>query len=142
MALQNIEDISFDDELHVDGQEILWRAVLMNAIDEAVRGPSMSVDKTAKIRIYHIEQARIYLTRPNRDFETVCALAGLDPDAVRERVTKQIAEAPSPEELAVTKRRSNYRTPGVVSNLSAFEGTGAGSNSQETPNLTFSGNDA
>jgi hypothetical protein len=34
------------------------------------------------------------------------------------------------------------RRAGVVSNLSAFEGTGAGSTSQETPNITFSGNDA
>ncbi|MND68160.1 hypothetical protein D3C87_1413720 [compost metagenome] len=45
-------------------------------------------------------------------------------------------------EQAVTVPTPKQRRAGVVSNLSAFEGTGAGSTSQETPNLTFSGNDA
>ncbi|PZX46438.1 hypothetical protein LX76_04651 [Cereibacter changlensis] len=46
-----------------------------------------------------IRHARIYLTKPNRDFNDVCHLAGVDPQATRERLTKLIAEAPSPEEL-------------------------------------------
>lgn len=42
----------------------------------------------------------------------------------------------------VRQLSENVIRPGVVSNLSAFEGTGAGSTSQETPNITFSGNEA
>lgn len=43
-------------------------------------------------------------------------------------------------EAAVVERLINL--PGVVSNLGAFEGTGAGSTAQETPNITFSGTEA
>ncbi len=106
----NIDGMEFDDELTlVDGPENLWRAVLLSAIDEAIRGPSMSTDKNVTYRIRCIKEARDYVTRPNKDFDMVCNLAGLDPDAARERIAKQITAAPSPEELANMNRQAHRR---------------------------------
>lgn len=45
-------------------------------------------------------------------------------------------------EQALGTPTPKQRRAGVVSNLLAFEGTGAGSTLQETPNITFSGIDA
>ncbi|SIP96901.1 hypothetical protein SAMN05880582_101207 [Rhizobium sp. RU20A] len=45
-------------------------------------------------------------------------------------------------EQALGHPTPTQRRAGVVSNLEAFEGTGAGGTAQETPNLTFSGFDA
>lgn len=39
-------------------------------------------------------------------------------------------------------KRVHRHKPGVVSNLSALTGTGAGGTAQEMPNITFSGNEA
>lgn len=46
------------------------------------------------------------------------------------------------EQTLTRPRSARGKRPGVGSNLSAFEGTGAGSTAQETPNITFSGIDA
>lgn len=46
------------------------------------------------------------------------------------------------EQTLTTPRSARGKRPGVCSNFSNNLGTGAGSTSQETPNLTFSGNDA
>lgn len=45
-------------------------------------------------------------------------------------------------EQAVETPTPKQRRAGVVSNLPAFLGTGDGGTAQETPNITFSGNDA
>jgi len=45
-------------------------------------------------------------------------------------------------EDAVSRAVQEHRRPGVVSDFSPSKGTGAGSTAQETPNITFSGNDA
>ncbi len=51
-----------------------------------------------------------------------------------------------PIEAALTLPKGSTRptshTPGAVSDFARSKGTGAGSTAQETPNLTFSGNDA
>lgn len=44
-------------------------------------------------------------------------------------------------EQAIGTPTPKQRRAGVVSNLSAFQGTGGGSTAQEMPNITFSGND-
>jgi hypothetical protein len=61
----------------------LWCAVLLNVIEDAQRTitDGMSVGDRADII-----SARDYLTKPNRDFNLVCSLAGLDPTAVRDRL--------------------------------------------------------
>lgn len=48
----------------------------------------------------------------------------------------------SVERTLTTPRDRRGPKPGVVSNLTAFEGTGAGSTAQETSKITFSGNEA
>ncbi len=62
----------------------LWVAVIMNAIEDA-RGNVAGSKGAGKVR--EARAARLWLTKPNRDFNTVCYLAGLDPVAVRERVS-------------------------------------------------------
>ncbi len=135
----NTDSMDFNDDLSaVQGRENLWRAVLANAIEEAVYGVSRSHYENRKRRAGLITEARAYVTRQNKDFDMVCYLAGLEPQAVRDRVTKQIAAAPSPEELAAVKRRVRKPKPGVPSNFAPSEGTGAGSTAQEIPEITFS----
>lgn len=99
------DDHDFNDDLTViDARENLWRAVLLNTIEEAVHGGVAGISD-AKERLQLIVKAREYLTKSSRDFGIVCTLAGLDPEAVRDRAIRLIAEAPSPEELATTSRR-------------------------------------
>lgn len=82
----------------------LWCEVLRAAIADAVSGIS---DKgTPEVRARLTQKARDYITKPNRDFNTVCHLAGVDPVATRQRVAAQIAKAPSPEELAQAGQRN------------------------------------
>ncbi len=101
-----VDDMAFDDELSTPrGHENLWSAVLLNAIEEAVHGISRSFAGNEHKRIRANIEAREYITVPNRGFNEVCHLAGVDPEAVRERVMKRLADAPTPEELALTKRR-------------------------------------
>lgn len=140
-----IDDMDFDDDLSaIDGRENLWREVLSLAVRDAVMGVRIGArDRRDRARLTH--EARNYILQYNRDFEEVCSLAGLNPDAVREQVAKQIASAPSPEALAVTVYSQSglpLDRPGVVANLPDNSGTGAGSTAQETPNITFSGNEA
>ena len=132
-------DPTYNDDLSViEGRENLWRAVLMTVINDALAGISAGID-SEQDRIRLTYEARNYILRYNRGFNEVCSLAGLEPDAVREHVAKQIAAAPLPETLCTTnKRTGRQRKPGVVSNLPAFEGTGGGSTLQESTNITFS----
>lgn len=83
----------------MSGDQDLWREVLWLAIQDALNGVSTTATSCKEGRLNTIRHARIYLTRPNRDFNDVCHLAGVDPQATRERLTKLIADAPSPEEL-------------------------------------------
>lgn len=64
-------------------------------------------------------------------------ITGIPHNTIRQRLSlgwnaEQAIGTPTPKQ----------RRAGVVSNFSAFEGTGAGSTAQETPNITFSGIDA
>ena len=63
----------------------------------------------------------------------VSRISGVSVATIRQRLnsgwtTTQAIATPTPKQ----------RRAGVISNLPAFEGTGAGSTSQETPNITFS----
>lgn len=82
----------------------LWQQVLQVAVDDALVGNSDSgASKAARIHATHL--TRTYLTKPNQDFDDVCHLAGLDPVAVREAMSKKIAAAPTIEELFNSNRR-------------------------------------
>lgn len=87
-------------------EQELWQEVLRRQIDDALIGPT-GVNKANRIAV--IEQARRYLTVPNQDFDLVCTYAGLEPDAVREHLSKKIADAPTPEAMLSTT--SKYSTP-------------------------------
>ncbi len=64
------------------GERQLWCAVILQAIADAQMPdiPSGENDRTVAR-----QRALNWLTKPNRDFSTVCHLAGLDPVAIRER---------------------------------------------------------
>lgn len=84
------------------GAQYLWMEVLHVAIEDAFQGLRGSHRDTAK-RLRKVIDARDYLTKPNTDFDTVCALAGIDADAVRTRMQAKLRDAPTPEELVMTK---------------------------------------
>lgn len=93
------ETFTYDEDLGVvEGRENLWRAVLAQTIAEAsgrVVSPNSPSHRASVIR-----KARDYITIPNDDFDTVCSLAGLDPEAVREGVARQLTNpsTPAPQE--------------------------------------------
>lgn len=68
----------------------LWQAVLMRAIEDAVQG--VPVDgRSSERREFETQEARRFLTRPSADLDLVCTFAGVDPEAVRERMRAQIS---------------------------------------------------
>lgn len=84
--------------------EALWQAVLLRTVADAVLGVANEADRTSRVRI--CEDARRYLTKPSRDLGEVCTMAGMDMQTVIERMRTQIANAPTPEELADNPRQS------------------------------------
>lgn len=67
----------------------LWCAVVRQAFNDAL---SADVSKAAAL---HRQQARTWLTRYSADFAEVCALAGLEAEAVRDKAVAMIAAAPA-----------------------------------------------
>ena len=87
-------------------EQDLWREVLLVAVQDALTGcTSSGAPKSAKLKATH--EARRYLTEANPDFDMVCTMADLDPMAVREAMTKRLADAPTPEDLGATKRQAS-----------------------------------
>lgn len=88
---------------HITNPErALWQAVLLQAVEEALHGPK----NTYRLhRAREWQEARDYITTPSKDLEMVCAMAGVEMDAVVERMRVQIEKAPSPEEPADRPRR-------------------------------------
>lgn len=81
----------------------LWQEVLLLAVDEALHGPKHVLDKKQKLHM--CRSARAYITTPSRDLSMVCAFAGLDMQAVIERMRVQIANAPAVEDVVSSARR-------------------------------------
>ncbi|WP_169736951.1 hypothetical protein [Sulfitobacter noctilucae] len=91
IAASNGRSVAMADNQH----QKLWLEVLSKAITDALEGaPSWSSD-----RVEETHKARSYFTETNKDFTTVCNLAGVDPEAVRERMIKLIEAAATPELL-------------------------------------------
>lgn len=83
-------------EQHAIGAQQLWCAVLLEAVHDAVHGlPHLARSKVEARTADATQAARDYVLRPHRDFVTICHLAGVDPDAVRERVARLIAHPPA-----------------------------------------------
>ena len=73
----------------------LWCEVLLLQVADALYG-ARSPELQRKDRARVTEEARSYLTRPNRDFDHICGLIGIDPEVARERLKAAISKAPSP----------------------------------------------
>ncbi|WP_152848867.1 hypothetical protein [Brucella intermedia] len=105
------EEYQYDDSLIcAEASQILWRRVLRQAIDDAL-GSCIPYKDPISARTF-LTQSRSYILSPNRDFDEVCSLAGLDPDAVRERL-RPVLEA-NPIEMLLNqkvKRRKNAKLP-------------------------------
>ncbi|WP_157970958.1 hypothetical protein [Pseudogemmobacter bohemicus] len=82
----------------------LWQEVLRATVDDAILGPASVEKPIQKRRI--CKEAREYLTIASKDLYTVCFLAGLDSEAVIDRMSRRIAEAPSIDEIAGSRRKS------------------------------------
>lgn len=85
-------------------EQALWSEVLYAAVTDAVEGVAVIGSQNTVSRMNDTERARRYIMHPNAGFNQVCYLAGLDPVAVREHVTRKIAKAPTSAELAGCKR--------------------------------------
>lgn len=83
----------------------LWAAVIYQVLVDACGAPSSS-----RARV-----ARAWFMKPNRDFNVACHLAGLDPEAVRERATRLIEEHdnPPPKPDNRGSKRKAHLDPGV-----------------------------
>lgn len=68
----------------------LWQSVLLRAVEDALSEPPKG-SANAKRR-HEILDARTYLTRPSKDLSHVCSLAGVDMEALIDRMRKRIAD--------------------------------------------------
>lgn len=67
----------------------LWCEVLRFALTDAINGmPAASYLTGAERRV----DARAYVLQPNADFALVCDLAGVDPEAVRGALKRQLVK--------------------------------------------------
>lgn len=92
-------------------EQALWCEVLRLAIEDASCTTSVATPggETAERRAREHAQAVAWLSKPSRDLEFVCDLAGVDMEILIERMVKRIAAAPAPEEL-FARRRSRSKT--------------------------------
>lgn len=81
-----------------ESRRALWRAVIDQAVKDATTRSNAVADQVAK------RQARAWLTHRSDDLNEVCALADLEPDAVRASAAAAIAAADI--RLAAGKRRA------------------------------------
>jgi hypothetical protein len=66
------------------GESTLWKAVILQALQDAVCG-----SKKAETG-YHKRMARQWLKGTTKHFYTICSLADLDPDCVKEKAKECI----------------------------------------------------
>src|SRR3954454_11564672 len=85
----------------MSGNEALWRAVIQQALTDAV----VPLSRITSIRLEQI-RARAWFTEANRDFEEVCALAGLEPDHVRARARQAMKAT---EGMPVKDKRRRHK---------------------------------
>lgn len=90
-------------------EQTLWREVLALAVQDALKGIT-DAGQAKLTKIIQTHRARSYLTTANDDLHMVCALADLDPTAVREAMIKRIAAEPTPEELFADRRHHHSAT--------------------------------
>lgn len=123
-------------------EENLWAAVINQAIKDALGEPTSSTHSPTAL---DIERTRIWLTRPNPQFDYVCELAGKDPTRTRKAVVamlaKKAARAAKPKRADARTRSGFACRAGGSSDLENVAGTGGGSTAQDFPETDFSHKD-
>ena len=97
----------------VRGERALWRAVLLQMLEDAASQSSKPHDK------YNKEMARNWLESNSQDFYMVCDLAGFDIGYLRKNIKKALlnnckwrAESkPRKKPRPIKKKTSNTKTP-------------------------------
>lgn len=86
----------------------LWCAVIQQALLDATEPLSTKF----KWRRNEQRSARDWLTKPNKDFNVVCALAGLEPMRVRTYATKLVTDAAQHDRplQTIARRKANRNT--------------------------------
>lgn len=81
------EPFIWDDNIFdpVKGEKAIWHAVITQAMMDALSNSSKREEQ------YHKEEAIHWLTGNSKNFRTVCTLAGMDADVVREKAKKCLA---------------------------------------------------
>lgn len=83
-------------------ERALWSNVLLIAVFDALIGPEGEPNPT--IRARKTNKARNYITTPSSDLYFVCTCAGIEMNALIERMQRHLAEAPTSEELAEARK--------------------------------------
>ena len=96
----------------------LWQSVLLQAVTDAMQEPNPT-DRRAGAS--SLEKGRAYILEPHQDFATLCYLAGLNPDAVREGVIRRIAEHAADPTLRLTLGRKAKSYTHKGRSLTAFQ---------------------
>jgi hypothetical protein len=96
-----------------EGSRDLWIGVLRSAVEDALYGAPARIADSRGGRIAETRRARDWIIGLERDFQLVCLLAGVDPEAVRDRLTIKLREAPPPEELIPAARPRKRKKKGV-----------------------------
>ncbi len=79
-------------ESATSGERALWQEVLLKTITDARLEPdSWPIPKSA---YQETAEARAYLITPSKDLATVCSLAGVEVEALLDRMQKQVAAVP------------------------------------------------
>jgi hypothetical protein len=84
-------------------EERLWRAVIAKTLEEWVRGP---------LRYSRI--AEEFLFHDNKDFQSVCSSAGMDPRSLREKlqsIRARVLQKPSGQTRGTGPEPSRHRIP-------------------------------
>lgn len=80
----------------------LWQEVLLRQIADARLDPAFwPVPEGAQ---NETAEARCYLTTPSKDLDTVCALAGVEMNALIDRMRKQLANVPLVQAVPVERK--------------------------------------
>jgi hypothetical protein len=124
--------VPVSDDLSSAAERALWLSVIQEAILDATTSLPAS---SRRDRVLERDAARSWLLHRNRDFATVCALAGVDPDWMRNRARKIIEKSCArPKRIRVNRLASR----GEGENFSQRVGTGPGSVARDRTEMEFS----
>jgi hypothetical protein len=125
------------------GEQRLWLNVILQAITDATRRLNRPTNDNLNSRL-DVLRAREWFTVPSKDFDAVCELADLNPEAVRAFAERQIKLADQEVWQGFRIRRDvkgkllkPEAAPGVVSDFDQGQGPGPGSSAREREKLEF-----